>query len=454
MKTIHCIGIGGIGVSALARFFLSRGAFVSGSDERDGSWRKPLEDEGARVFIGHNANNIPEGCDLIIYSSAVPKNNPERKEASRRGITQKTYAEGLGEAMKEYPVRIAVSGTHGKTTTTALLGLMFEEAKKDPMVIVGGKVSLWGSNFRNGRGSIAIAEACEYERAFDALSPTITIVGNIEADHLDYYRDVDEITDAFRNFVARLPKNGILSYNADDELVKNITARAGCKKISFGIKNDADIMTKNRTITNGSQSFDVFKNDILLGSVTLYIPGVFNISNALAALSISLECGVSFNEAKKVLESFVGSWRRFEKVGSINGKPVISDYAHHPTAVRGTIRAAKEFFPDKKILAVFQPHQRDRTLKLFDEFSKAFESADGVILSEIYDVVGRNKAKKEISSKDLASAIQKRNLKQYVSYARDLDETKKMIKNIIKNFDVLLIMGAGDVDTIAHSVLL
>ena len=174
-------------MSALARFFLSRGAKVSGSDGKDGAWRNVLENEGVRVFIGHDAKNIPADCDLVIYSSAVPENNTERQEALRRGIAQKTYAEGLGEAMKEYPVRIAVSGTHGKTTMTALIGLMFEEAKKDPMVIVGGKVSSWEGNFRNGHGKIAIAEACEYERAFDALSPTVAIGNNIEADQLDYY---------------------------------------------------------------------------------------------------------------------------------------------------------------------------------------------------------------------------------------------------------------------------
>lgn len=450
MKKIHCIGIGGIGVSALARFFLSRGMQVSGSDGKDGAWRKPLEDEGVRIFIGHDAKNVPLDCDLVIYSSAVPEHNPERKEALRRGIPQKTYAEGLGEAMKEYETRIAVSGTHGKTTTTALLGLLFEGAKKDPMVIVGGKVPSWKSNFRNGQGSIAIAEACEHERAFDSLSPTVAIVNNIEADHLDYYRGISDIENAFGDFVARLPKDGLLIYNADDERVRKIALRALCRKIFFGVKNDADVVAKNRTIETGGQSFDVWKKGALLGRLTLHVPGIFNISNALAALSCAIEHGVSFSEAKKTLESFYGTWRRFEKTGEICGKPVISDYAHHPTAVRETIRAAKEFFPGKKILAVFQPHQRDRTLKLFDDFTSAFDEADGVILSEIYDVAGRNEAEKEISSKELVSAIQKRNEKQEVGYARDLNETKKMIQKKINDFDVVLIMGAGDIDSVAR----
>ncbi|MBI2046444.1 MAG: UDP-N-acetylmuramate--L-alanine ligase [Parcubacteria group bacterium] len=453
IKTIHCIGIGGIGVSALARFFLSRGARVSGSDGRDGAWRKPLEDEGARIFIGHDSKNIPADCDLVIYSSAVPEDNPERREVSRRGIAQKTYAEGLGEAMKEYPVRIAVSGTHGKTTTTALIGLIFEEAKKDPMVIVGGKVPSWGSNFRNGQGDIAVAEACEYERAFDALSPTVAIVNNIEADHLDYYRDISDIENAFGDFVSRLPKNGLLIYNADDERARKIALRSPCKKISFSVDGDAGIIARNRTIENGGQSFEVWKEGVLLGRVTLHVPGTFNISNALAALSCALAYGVSFSEAKKTLEAFLGSWRRFEKVGEIDGKPIISDYAHHPTAVRETIAAAKEFFPGKKILAVFQPHQRDRTLKLFDEFTSAFDGAEGVILSEIYDVAGRNETEKEISSKELAGALQKRNPKQDIVYARDLAETKKMIQEKIGDFDALVIMGAGDIDTIARDVI-
>ncbi|MBI5004691.1 MAG: UDP-N-acetylmuramate--L-alanine ligase [Candidatus Lloydbacteria bacterium] len=452
MKKVHCIGIGGIGVSALARFFLSRGMRVSGSDGKDGSWRKSIEDAGVKVFIGHDAKNIPLDCDLIIYSSAVPEDNAERKEAFRRNIPQKTYAEGLGEAMKEYETRIAVSGTHGKTTATALLGLLFEGAKKDPMVIVGGKVPSWKSNFRNGWGSVAIAEACEYERAFDALSPTVAIVNNIEADHLDYYRDILDVENAFGDFVERLPKNGLLIYNADDERVRRIALLARCRGASFGVKNDADVVAKNRTMGDGGQSFDVWRRGALLGRVMLHVPGVFNISNALAALSCALEHGVPFSEAKKTLESFVGSWRRFEKTGEIDGKPMISDYAHHPTAVRGTIEAAKEFFPGKKILAVFQPHQRDRTLKLFDEFARAFDDADGVILSEIYDVAGRNEAEKDISSCELMSAIQKRNLKQDVAYARDVAETKKMIQKKINDFDVLLIMGAGDIDTIARNI--
>ncbi|MBI5005157.1 MAG: UDP-N-acetylmuramate--L-alanine ligase [Candidatus Lloydbacteria bacterium] len=453
MKTIHCIGIGGIGVSALARFFLSRGARVSGSDCKDGLWRKPLEDEGVRVFIGHDAENLPLDCDLVIYSSAVPEDNPERREAMCRGIVQKTYAEGLGEAMKEYPVRIAVSGTHGKTTTTALLGLLFEAGGKDPLVIVGGKVPLWVSNFRNGQGDIAVVEACEYERAFDALSPTVAIVNNIEADHLDYYRDISDIENAFGDFVSRLPRNGLLIYNADDERVRKIAFRAQCKKISFNVDGDADIIARKRTIENGGQIFEVWKEGVLLGRVTLCVPGTFNISNALAALSCALAYGVSFPEAKKTLETFLGTWRRFEKVGEVGGKPVISDYAHHPTAARETIAATKEFFPGKKILAVFQPHQRDRTLKLFDEFTSAFDGAEGVILSEIYDVDGRNEAEKEISSRELAGTLQKRNPKQYIAYARDLAETKKMIQEKIGDFDVILIMGAGDIDTIARDVI-
>lgn len=441
-------------MSALARFFLSRGAQVSGSDGRDGLWRKPLEEAGMKVFIGHDAKNLPPDCDLVVYSSAVPEDNPERKEALRRSITQKVYAAGLGEAMKEYETRIAVSGTHGKTTTTALLGLLFEDVGKDPFVIVGGKVLSWGSNFRNGQGSIAVVEACEYERAFDSLSPTVAVVNNIEADHLDYYRDISDIEDAFGDFVARLPRNGLLVYNADDERVRKIALRAECRKISFGVKNDADIIAKNRTIEDGGQSFDVWKQGALLGRLTLHIPGIFNISNVLAALSCALEYGVLFPEAKKTLESFYGTWRRFEKTGDIDGKPIISDYAHHPTAVRGTIGAAKEFFPGKKILAVFQPHQRDRTLKLFDEFASAFDDAHGVILSEIYDVAGRNDAEKEISSQELARAVQKRNPKQDVAYARDLNEIKEMIQDKTNDFDVLLIMGAGDVDNIARQLMM
>ena len=359
--------------------------------------------------------------------------------------------------LTEHFTSVAVSGTNGKTTTTALLGKMLEEGGKDPTVIVGGRVPGWDNNLRVGQSDLFVVEGCEYKRAMLNLHPHAIILTNIEEDHLDYYQDIDDIVDAFEEYVTKLTEDDVLAYNGDDERVADVASSTVARVISFGLDKKASVRAKDISVQDGVQTFalEVYGNE--LGVITAHIPGTFNIYNILGAAAIALDFGVRFEAIQKAVDNFYGTWRRFEKVGMCGGAVVISDYAHHPTAIRGTIKAAREFFSvgssGKKILAVFQPHHEDRTIKLFDEFVESFAEADEVIISEIYHVRGREEAESKISSKDLVRAVQDRGGVDAISFAKDLDTAEKMARKKAKDFDVVLVMGAGDIDKVARNLI-
>lgn len=460
-REIHFVGIGGIGMSALAKYSLSQDFVVSGSDERDSEIIDDLKQHGATVALGHNTQNVDPDLDRLIYSDAVPSDNLERRQASKQGIPSQSYAEALGEMMGHY-YGIAISGTNGKTTTTAMLGKIFEAAELDPFVVVGGKVPGWDSNLRlpvqtnsMKEEQIFLAEACEYRRNMLHFLPKEILLTNIEEDHLDYYRDLDDILDAFQDFVGKLSPKSTLFFNADDENSVKIARHAPCKTVSYGKSDEADVQVKNiRTeMVKGvfTQRFDIFSRGIYQSEVSLPIPGEFNVMNALAAASVALTHGIPIDIIHNTLENFHGTWRRFEHVGTYKGIPVISDYAHHPTAVKQTIAGTKAFFPEGKVLTVFQPHQKDRTKKLFQDFKESFDEADGVIFSEIYEVEGREE-EIDISSKDLADAVRARGMEN-IFYADDLKEAREILTKKIGNFDVVLIMGAGSVYTLADTLV-
>jgi len=452
IKKIHFIGIGGIGVSALAAYFLKKGKQVSGSDVEISPIIQDLKYQGAEIFDSHDKANISRDLDLVVYSEAVPEDNPELLAAKNYNITLKSFAEALGELMKSY-YGIAVSGTNGKTTTTAILGLILESADLDPTVILGGKVNLWDSNLRFGESNYFVAEGCEYRRNMLHLSPQMIILTNIEEDHLDYYKNIDDIKDAFTSYVKKLPAKGVLIFNVDDLQSQEIVNQTQAEKISYGLENEADLVAVGLSQQPGQQTFNLVWQGKNLGQFEIAVPGKFNIYNALAASAAAFKLDVRPEVIKEVLRDFKGSWRRFEKVGEIEGKIIISDYAHHPTAVKATIKAAKEFYPDKKILTVFQPHQQDRTSKLFDSFVKSFQEADEIILAEIYQVTGREEIKNLISSKDLAKAVKKIKNHPPISYTADNQQTEEMIHARLNDFDVILIMGAGDIYKIAESLV-
>ena len=449
-KNIYCLGIGGIGVSGLARLFLSMGKQVSGSDLKQSQITEELQKLGIQVSIGPNPENLPDKPDLVIYSQAVPLQDLDQFRAEKL-----SQAEAIGELMQD-KFGIGVTGTNGKSTTTALLGLILDHADLDPTVLIGSILSpkneteKFKANVRLGNGQYFVAESDEYRRKMLENKPKMIVVTNIALDHLDYYKNLDDIKSAFLEYIKLLPKDGILIYNADDHNTVDVCKHAACHKFTFGIHHYADLQAINQITDNNKQIFDLHYDDVKIGSFELHVPGLFNISNALGATLAAIKLGVKIKVIQKTLQDYAGIWRRFEVVGELQGKPVISDYAHHPAGVEQTIAAAKEFYPKKKILTVFQSHHRNRTKALFSEFVDSLVRADEIILSEIFDVAGREHGEK-ISSKMLMEELLKLGAK--ATFAKDLDETEKLIKEKVKNFDIILMMGAGDIDSLARKIV-
>ena len=453
VQKIHVIGVGGIGISAAAKFLLARGKTVSGSDLHPSAITKAVEQAGGKVFSGHAASNVADGTELVIYSPAVLESNVERVHAKELGIPQMSYPEFLGELSKDYST-IVVTGTNGKSTTTAMVALMLEEAGYDPTVIVGSLVpSFPQGNLRLGKGRFLVVEGCEYRAHMLHLNPEMIVLTNIEEDHLDYYRDLDHIRETFQTFVDKLIGKGLLVHNGNDPESKKLAAD---RAVTFGYKTKTDYASRNRKTEMGKQSFMVFRSgekEETLGRVTLNIPGAFNMMNALAAISAALELGVPFETCQRVLENFTGIWRRFERVGVWKGADVISDYGHHPTAIRDTIAAAREFFPQRRIVLCFQPHQHSRTKELLDQFVETVHDADAIVVPEIYKVVGRTeKEESEVSSRDLVNQIKKKDPAKEIHHAKDLKEAEKVLRDLVKPADVLIIQGAGDVDDLARKI--
>ncbi len=468
LKKIHFIGIGGIGLSAIARLMKEKGKEVSGSDLSFSLVIDKLEKLGIKIYIGQVKENISDDIDLVIYTTAIPKNNPELKRAKELGIKTITYPEALGLIFND-KFGIAVCGTHGKSTVSAMAGLLLDDAKLDPSVIVGSIVPRYDSNLRIGKSKYFVAEACEYERSFLNLYPKIIILNNIELDHTDYYRDLDDMKSAFREFISHLPEDGILICNSDDKEIQNSKSQIQNSKfqiLSFGLGEINNLRGYDIKFESGKTKFKVSYNSKDLGEFVLKMPGLFNVYNALGVIALGLILGISAEIIKKSLANFSGIWRRFEIKGKYKNALVISDYAHHPTAVKATIEAARKFYPDKRIFAVFQPHQHNRTKKLYQDFLKSFDSADVLILSEIFDVAGREEVSdQDVSSpqliKDIRKRINKKKLEirncklgiDFVFYARNLKETKKLIDANIKTDDILLIMGAGDIYKVADELV-
>lgn len=449
----HFVGIGGSGMSALAMLFLSRGILVSGSDAGESEMIATLRAQGSTISIGHAGENIPDNIDLLVYSSAVPEDNVERTMARKRKVLEVSYAEALGMVMSDYRRAIAVSGTNGKTTTTSLLGIILTEARLDPTVIVGGVVPSFGGNFRSGGGETFVVEGCEYRRNMLSLSPNMIVLTNIEEDHLDYYKDLGDIIDAFIEYVTRLSKNDVLIANADDMNVTTVAQKSVATRVSYGIKDaTADLLAKNVHADEHGQTFSLYWRGRDLGIFTTSLPGTFNIYNILAASVMALHLGVEVDVLRRAVSMFTGAARRFERHVRADGKIIISDYAHHPTALAGAISATKSAYPGKRLLVVFQPHQKDRTIKLFNKFVDALAGDTETVLVEIYEVAGRNEAQKEISSRDLIEAVKKQKPDQNIFFAASVSAATDMVAEKLVDFDVVLIMGAGDVYKIAKTL--
>ncbi len=431
---IHFIGIGGIGVSALAQYYLAKGADVSGSDLISSEITEMLEKKGAKVFIGkHKAQNLAEGLDLVVYSPAVHEDNSEFEEARKRNIQLFSYPQALGKLTKNY-FTVAVSGSHGKSTTSAMISLILIKAGLNPTVILGTKLKEFGnSNFRLGASKYLVIEADEYQASFLNYWPSIIVLTNIEEEHLDYFGSFENIFRAFRDYVNHLPESGTLVINYDDE---------NARKVEEALTpRDLDIIPYYLKMEESFTLKEILK-----------IPGKHNISNALGALMAARALGIADDVSLKALANYKGAWRRFQ-IYEINlgekSFTLVSDYAHHPTEITATLSAAKEKWPEKEMWAVFQPHQYQRTYYLFDKLVETFSKAEAekIIILPIYDVAGREEEeiKQKVDSLKLAKAIKERAEDKEIFCFANFWEAKRFIENNIKGGEVVVIMGAGDV---------
>lgn len=439
-KRIHFIGIGGISMSGLAEISIKKGFNVSGSDMKASPLTEKLESMGAKIYIGQSEENITEDINLVVYTAALSDNNPELLKSRELNIPLMIRAEFLGHIMKGHKYNIAIAGTHGKTTTTSMISTICLKANTDPTILVGGELDLIDGNVRVGHSDYFITEACEYKESFLKFFPYVGVILNIDKDHLDYYKDISHIQDAFIKFAKLIPKNGYLVCCSDDKRMKNVISEVNCNVVTYGIES-GDLTAKNIQYDDtGCASFDVYKQNDLLVPVKLNIPGKHNILNSLASIASSLIINITKSDIASGLSSFKGAHRRFEIKGIKNGVTVIDDYAHHPTEIMATLDAVQNY-PHKKIYCVFQPHTFSRTLNLYDEFTKSFDKVDSLVIADIY--AAREKDTKQVSSEMLAKSISDRGIP-----CKNLHEFKDIVnflKQTVENGDILITVGAGDV---------
>lgn len=424
---IHFVGIGGIGMSALARLYQRQGHEVTGSDFEDSKLLENLRDEGIGVFIGHTAAQIAPDTDVVIHSEAVPVDNLELSAARERGISMKTYFEALGEWTRDKKT-ICIAGTHGKTTTTALIACLLLQSYRDPTVVIGTQMKeLEGKNMRLGGSEYMVVEACEYRRSFLHLQPTGVVLTNIELDHVDYYRDLDDYLSAFREFVMKIPADGFLVANGDDENVRLVAQSAICEVLWYS------------------------KDSTHLEKLELKVPGSHNRMNAMAAYTTGLYLKIEEEMMLEALNSFEGTWRRFEYKGSFNGADIYDDYAHHPTEIQATLQAAREKYPDHRLIAVYQSHQHSRARYFLGEFGPAFKQADEVIIPNIYKVRDSEEDIQAVSAEKMVHEIQKTH--PNVRYGNGFENTVAYLKKTLQPNDLVLVMGAGDVWKVAEELI-
>ena len=446
---VHFIGIGGISMSGLAEILHDRGFKVSGSDMKASPLTEHLESLGISVQFPQKSENIVPGIELCVYTAAISEDNPEFQEVKRQNIPMMSRAELLGRIMKNYKEAINVSGTHGKTTTTSMIGEILMEAQMDPTITVGGMMKDIGGNLRVGTSDVFLAEACEYTNSFLSFFPTIEVVLNVEEDHLDFFKDINDIRASFRKFIEKLPENGILIFNKDiphaEFFLEDLPGR---KIITFG-HQDADYTANFISYDHFARpSFTLFENGEDRGRVTLGVTGEHNIYNSLSAIAVARAIGIPFETIKKGLMEFSGTDRRFQLKGEVNGFTIIDDYAHHPQEIAATIATAKKY-PHKKLWVAFQPHTYSRTLALMDDFAGALSQADEIILADIY--AAREKNTVGVTSDDLRKLMLSQNTNVY--YIPDFPSIEEFILSHLQEGDLLITMGAGDIVEVGEHLL-
>lgn len=449
-KNIHCIGIGGVGLSAIAEILLSRGYQVSGSDMKQSDITDRLAEKGAKIYIGHRAENV-ETAELIIYSAAIAEENPEIIRAREKNIPLAGRAEVLGVLMDDFENSIAISGTHGKTTTTSMVSLILERAKLEPTILVGGNLAEIGGNVKVGDSSYFVTEACEYRDSFLSLRPKIEVILNIDSDHLDYFKDIDHIVSSFDQFAKAVPKGGkIIAYDANpfvNRVIRNIP-----DAITYGYNENCTYhIAEVRFDAEGMPSFDVHYAGENLGTVRLSVPGEHNILNAVGAFACCHQLGVEPQVIIDTLDKFTGTQRRFDIIGTTDrGVKIVDDYAHHPTEIKATLSAAHNI-PHNRLWCLFQPHTYTRTLALFDEFAESFEEADVLVLAEIY--AAREKNIYKISSEELAEEIKNKYPEKKVYYLDTLQDIANYVQKNAVEGDLVITMGAGDIYKVGEMIM-
>ena len=425
-KKIHFIGIGGIGVSALARMMLHEGKEVSGSDRSESEITQMLEKLGIKVFYEQKAENISPGTALVVYTVAITDDNPELVQVKKLGIKTLTYPEFLGVLAKD-KYMIAVSGTHGKTTTTGMIAKILIDAGLDPTVIVGSLIKDKKGNLTNfipGKSKYLVIEACEYRRSFLSYYPQILVITNIDNDHLDYYKDIADIQSAFHELAKRVPQDGFIVTDKNNSVVTPVISGVEAKIVNYFLYNNLPMALK--------------------------VPGVHNKKNAATAFAVAIALCIDSKVAQLSLESFVGTWRRFEYKGETkNGARVYDDYGHHPTEIKATLQGVRELYPRERLIVAFQPHLYSRTKLLLDEFATAFEQADEVILAPIY-------AAREVDDGTVSSEILAAKISEHGQYAKSfptLEKTENYLSEKSKKGDVIVVMGAGDIYKIAENIV-
>ena len=439
-KRIHFIGIGGAGMSAVAQILLELRYEVSGSDLKLSHITERLMEMGAVCYAGHNAENIGD-AELIVVSSAIPKHNPEWEAATNKGVPVIHRGEMLARMM-DRQTGIAIAGAHGKTTTTSMIALTLVKNNLDPTVLIGGELTDIGGNAKLGHGQYLVAEADESDGSFLLLRPHIIVVTNIENDHLDYYKSEKKIIEAFREFIGNIPSDGLAVLCLDDWQIKQTISHLKRPYKTYSVEGfDADYTIRN-IVTDGPKSIaEVYEQNTFLGMLELQVPGRHNISNALAVVAVGRHIGLSFVEIKEALKVFRGAQRRFQLIGVEKDVLVVDDYAHHPSEIKATLKAARQAHTGR-VIAVFQPHRYSRTQHLYEQFGEAFGDADVVIISEIYSA--GEKPIEGVNAGLIVTSVEK-NIGREVIYQSGLDQVTDYLANSVKAGDLVLTMGAGNI---------
>jgi len=457
-KRVHFIGIGGTGMRGAARMLLQQGCLVSGSDLHDSEWLRDLRAQGARIYVGHHASQLPARVDLVVITAAIPSDNPELRCAQARGTRVMKYAELVGELMLGHE-GIAISGTHGKTTTTALTAWLLRRAGCDPSFVIGGEVPQLGGNAhlgaKCGKGNYFVVEACEYDRSFWHLHPKYAVITNVDRDHLDFYGNLESIVAAFAGFCRGMMPGGFLLVNGDDANALRAARSAPCPVTTYGWGAGLDWRVVDyccdSSVGGARSRFWLEHGDERLGPFEIAFPGAHYAFDAAAAAIVCLGLGVVLETVTEGIASYRGTRRRFEEVGFVRGVRIIDDYGHHPTEIATTLAAARQKFPKNRIWCVFQPHQYSRTRLLLEEFARAFGVADRVIVPDIYSVRDSEADKEAVSSYDLVQRM--RALGVTAEHISTLIAVVERLVEAVEPGDVVVTMGAGSVDQVGRHLL-